>query len=233
MIVPLRLGHRGHRLPSWGEGENTLAAFDRALVAGCDGLEFDLRHSADGRVVVHHDDQLRFHGAAVPVGETSLRALRRLHPALATFEQVLRRYREVAWLDCELKTAAAASGVVEALRRWPPQRGCVVSSFDPDVLATVAQLAPELPRCLNLRRPCAWKRLRAAEVSWVAPHQAACTAWSVRRMRAMGWRVLVWTVNHPGRMRLLARAGADAIVSDDPYLLVQTLPAAAAAEQTS
>lgn len=232
MTTPLRLGHRGHRLAGWDESENTLAAFDRALAAGCDGLEFDLRPSGDGRIVVHHDDELRFHGAIVPVADASLRALRRLHPALATFDQVLRRYRNVAWLDCELKSAAAASGVVEALRRWPPRRGCVVSSFDPDVLAVVARLDPALPRCLNLRRPCSWRRLRAADVSWVAPHQAACTAWSVRRMRAMGWRVLVWTVNHPRRMRLLARAGADAIVSDDPYLLVQTLPAAAVAKQT-
>ena len=35
--------------------ENTIAAFDRGLAAGADGLELDVRLSADGVVVVCHD----------------------------------------------------------------------------------------------------------------------------------------------------------------------------------
>ena len=54
MSRPLLLGHRGARglksIP-----ENTLAAFDRALADGCDGFEFDVRLTADGQAVVHHD----------------------------------------------------------------------------------------------------------------------------------------------------------------------------------
>lgn len=38
--------------------ENTIAAFDRGLAAGADGLEMDVRLSADGIVVVCHDDTL-------------------------------------------------------------------------------------------------------------------------------------------------------------------------------
>ncbi|MGH9307969.1 MAG: glycerophosphodiester phosphodiesterase [Vicinamibacterales bacterium] len=36
--------------------ENTLAAFDHGLALGADGLEFDVRLSRDGVVVVHHDE---------------------------------------------------------------------------------------------------------------------------------------------------------------------------------
>ncbi|HVA64414.1 MAG TPA: glycerophosphodiester phosphodiesterase [Terriglobales bacterium] len=222
-MTPLCLGHRGHRLPQWGEVENTLAAFDRALAAGCDGLELDLRHTGDGRIVIHHDDMLRHNHDAVPVAEVNLRTLRRLHPGLATLEQVLRRYRDRAWLDLEVKTPEVAPGLVAALERWPPALGFVVSSFDGPTLQRLAALAPDLPLCLNLRRPASLRRLRHAPVSWIAPHQASCTAWYVRRLRAQGWRVLVWTVNQPARMRLLARAGADALVSDNPYVLVDTV----------
>ena len=35
--------------------ENTLAAFDRGLAAGADGIELDVHLSRDGVVVVHHD----------------------------------------------------------------------------------------------------------------------------------------------------------------------------------
>ena len=38
--------------------ENTIAAFDRGLAAGADGLELDVRLSADGMVVVCHDETL-------------------------------------------------------------------------------------------------------------------------------------------------------------------------------
>lgn len=227
--LPLCLGHRGHRCRSWPETENTLAAFDRALAAGCDGLELDLRLSGDRRVVVFHDDQIRHRHDTVPIAHTSLRALRRLHPQLATLEQVLRRYRDRAWLDLEIKAPEAVPAVVEGLRRWPPRRGCVVSSFEAAVLARVADLAPEVPRCLNLRRPARLRRLRAAGVGWIAPQQSFCTAWYVAWLRRHGWQVLVWTVNHPARMRLLTRAGAAALCSDLPALLVETTRSVAAA----
>ncbi|MGH9482907.1 MAG: glycerophosphodiester phosphodiesterase, partial [Terriglobales bacterium] len=221
--TPILLGHRGHRLPAWREPENSLPAFDRALAAGCAGFEFDLRLTADGRVVIHHDPGIQVGGARVEVASTSLRALRRLQPQLATLEQVLRRYRDRAWLDLEVKAIETVPRLAEALARWPPRRGFVVSSFDLPTLRRLASLAPAAPRCLNLRRPISLRRLRQAQVTWVAPQQASCTAWYVRRLRAQGWQVLVWTVNRPSRMRLLARAGADALVSDDPYMLVQTV----------
>ncbi len=49
---PLVFAHRGGSAIG---PENTTAAFDLGLVAGADGLEFDVRLSADGEVVVHHD----------------------------------------------------------------------------------------------------------------------------------------------------------------------------------
>jgi glycerophosphoryl diester phosphodiesterase len=49
---PLVFGHRGgSRLAP----ENTIAAFDRAVAEGVDGLELDVRLSKDGEVVVCHD----------------------------------------------------------------------------------------------------------------------------------------------------------------------------------
>src|SRR6185437_4755576 len=227
MKVPLRLGHRGHRVADWKETENSLAAFDRALACGCEGLELDLRHTADGRVVVLHDPDLRTASGRVLVSETTLRGLRRLHPELATLDQVLQRYHRRAWLDLELKSIEAAPLSVPLIKRWPPMAGFVLSSFDPECLRVLRRLMPAAPLCLNLRRPCSVRSLRRAEVQWIAPQQASCTPWYVRRLKSEGWNVLVWTVNRPARMRLLANAGVDAMVSDDPSLLVSMLPLSA------
>jgi glycerophosphoryl diester phosphodiesterase len=59
--------------------ENTLAAFDHGLALGADGLEFDVRLSRDGEVVVHHDATLdRTTNARGPVAEHTAEELARL-----------------------------------------------------------------------------------------------------------------------------------------------------------
>ena len=44
-----------HRGASRAERENTLAAFERAVTMGADGIELDVRRTADDMLVVHHD----------------------------------------------------------------------------------------------------------------------------------------------------------------------------------
>lgn len=60
---PLIIGHRG---ASKVAPENTLAAFERALADGADGIEFDVRLAHDGVPVVIHDATLRRTAALRP-----------------------------------------------------------------------------------------------------------------------------------------------------------------------
>ena len=54
-LRPLIYAHRGGAAL---RPENTIEAFDHGLALGADGLEFDVRLTRDGAVVVHHDDTL-------------------------------------------------------------------------------------------------------------------------------------------------------------------------------
>ncbi len=56
MQKPLIIAHRG---ASALAPENTLAAFRRAIADGAEGIEFDVRLSKDGAVVVFHDATLQ------------------------------------------------------------------------------------------------------------------------------------------------------------------------------
>src|SRR3954471_1938214 len=49
----LMLGHRGAMA---AEPENTLRAFRRAIDLGADGIECDVQRTADGELVLIHDD---------------------------------------------------------------------------------------------------------------------------------------------------------------------------------
>lgn len=214
----LLVGHRGHRLAEFGELENTLAAFDRALDCGCHGLELDIHATADGHLVVYHDPVL----AGLPIAASRLGALRRRQPSLPTLQQVLRRYRRRCWLDLEVKAHGCERLLVATLRALPPRCGCVVSSFQPEILRDLASISPGLPLCLNLKRPLPWTRWRDLPLAAVALHVSLARRWYLARLRRRGLRIVVWTVNQPRRMGELARAGCDAIISDDPRLLVET-----------
>ena len=146
----LRLAHRGDhgRVP-----ENTLAAFAAALARpDCDGVELDVRASADRVAVVLHDATLaRVQGRPEAAAELTAAALRRLGvPSLA---DVLAACPPTAFLDVELKEdlGARALDPLFAARGLPDGSlsTAVVSAFEPASLATVRRLAPAVDCWLN------------------------------------------------------------------------------------
>jgi glycerophosphoryl diester phosphodiesterase len=147
----LRLAHRGDhaRAP-----ENTLAAFVAALARpDCDGLEFDVRASADGLAIVLHDATLqRVQGRPEVAADLSVAALRELGvPSLA---DVLAACPPTAFLDVELKEdlGEVALGPLRAARGLPDGAlsNAVVSAFEPASLATIRRLAPAVACWLNV-----------------------------------------------------------------------------------
>jgi len=95
---PLVFAHRGGAKIG---PENTIDAFDRGLSAGADGLEFDVRLSRDGEVVVMHDATVdRTTPARGPVSKYTADELAELK--VPRLRDVLDRYRDPG-LIIELK----------------------------------------------------------------------------------------------------------------------------------
>jgi glycerophosphoryl diester phosphodiesterase len=147
----LRLAHRGDhaRAP-----ENTLAAFAAALARpDCDGLELDVRASADGTAVVLHDSTLqRVQGRPEAAADLSAAELRELGvPSLA---DVLTACRPTAFLDIELKEDLGEVALEPLRAARGHEDGtlwrAVVSAFEPATLATIRRLEPAWPCWLNV-----------------------------------------------------------------------------------
>src|SRR6187397_853874 len=143
----LRLAHRG----DWRHApENSIAAFTAALaIPACDGIEFDVRASADGVPVICHDATLeRTHRRADRVDGLSAAALEAL--AVPTLAEVLAVAGRRPFLDVELKEDLG-KGVVELLAgaRGPSLSNAVVSSFEVAALERIGHLATAWPRWLN------------------------------------------------------------------------------------
>lgn len=230
---PLLLGHRGARLPQ--VPENTIAAFDGALQAGCDGFEFDVRSTRDQQLVVVHDPKLcgREVAASTCAGlqqwwrekmtpVSAGRSAARDELAPPCLQDVLQRYAGRAFLDIELKVAGVEEAVLQALHTHPPA-AFVVSSFLPQVLRDLRQHDERIPLgiiCENARQLAQWPKL---PVSFVVPHHKLVSKKLIHDLHDDGKKMVVWTVNREEEMRRWAAWGADAIVSDDPELLARTL----------
>lgn len=123
----------------------------------------------------------------------------------------------VAAIDAEV----AAAGQARAA-------DLLVSSFDPLILARVRARRPRLATGFlfhaSQAAPLRWGLPAAAiGASAVHPHDALATPGVVRVWRRLGRRVHPWTVNDPARALSLARAGADALITDDPHALRRAL----------
>jgi glycerophosphoryl diester phosphodiesterase len=218
MTHPLLLGHRGARARK-DIPENTFASFDHALADRCDGFEFDVRLTADGQAVICHDPSVRDpRDERKEIARSSSRELSHL-PRL---DDVLERYRNRAFLDIELKVPGLEAITSELLRKYPPQRGFVVSSFVPKVLETLHAADPSLPLGLiaDADRPLRlWSKL---PIVWIIPHRSLVTPRRLARWKAAGKRILIWTVNSPAEMHRFA-ASVDGLISDDTARLAATL----------
>jgi glycerophosphoryl diester phosphodiesterase len=214
---PLLLGHRGARKDA---PENSLAAFDLALEQGCDGFEFDLRSTADHRLLVCHDPALAgLEIASEPYDRFRRESEATLPPCL---EDVLDRYAHRGSLDIELKVAGMERDLVALLRERPPQRDYVVSSFLAEVVRNIRWRDPAIPTGFICDERSELARWPTLPVNVVIPKSSLVDRNLIDEVHAAGRKLFVWTVNRERDMRRLDEWGVDAILSDDTQLLVRT-----------
>jgi glycerophosphoryl diester phosphodiesterase len=116
--------------------------------------------------------------------------------------------------------ALAHAVAVAARAHRGRHRRFIVSSFEPRVLVHLRALAPEVERGLLLDTEPHEKARALAALAAVAP-RAIHPHWSegearIRDLRAAGYDVHVWTVDHEPILRGLARAGATSVISNVP-----------------
>jgi glycerophosphoryl diester phosphodiesterase len=214
---PLVLAHRG---ASRAAADNTPEAFRLALSLGADGVEFDMRRSARGELVVVHDPEI----AGTPVRRLFEPPLPGLGAALDASAGGI--------VNVELKTDGdVAGGVAAALCAYLRRRGArdrvLASSFDPVALRTVRALRPDIPTALvvgvEADLGAALREAVAARHRALHPQHALVDRSLVERTRALGLALHVWTVNDADELARLARLGVDGLITDVPDVALAVL----------
>jgi glycerophosphoryl diester phosphodiesterase len=238
----LVIAHRGNSMHA---PEDTIESLRQGVALGADGIEFDLRLSADGVPVLMHDPTLdRTTDGVGPVAERTLAELRRLDAGyrftrdggrtypyrgqgigIPTLDDVLTTFPNTPTI-VEIKAPEVTPAFISAVERHDAKDRILIGSFSEEAhrqLAgrgfLVSASKPDIKR-LFVR---AHLGLGAGRVTY----HACCAPprWKrvpvpvlriARLLRRRGIPTHCWTVNDPRLARRLWDGGVNAVLSDDP-----------------
>jgi len=186
--------------------ENTPAAFEAAIAAGAQEIEFDLRPAPDGTIVVRHD----------PIDDTCI--------ALPAFEDVLAQFARRVIMNIHVKQAEIVQGVAEAIARHDCREYIYIAGAAPVMEAALA-LAPGLERCC-LEGSKDGTIVRHA-IRFGAQKLQARPRWLTREMidqaHARGIRCNLFYTDDPAQARAFFRMGIDTVLTNNCQRIMNAL----------
>lgn len=147
--LPFCIGHRG---ASGHITENTLAAFRKAAELGAEMWELDTQMTADGVVVVCHDDHLeRVFGKDLHISQMTFAELRSAVPDVPSFEEVAALARETGCgLYVELKRPSTGPLCWRHLKEVEQRFACL-GSFDVAQVRELRDMGCDYPLSVLIR----------------------------------------------------------------------------------
>jgi glycerophosphoryl diester phosphodiesterase len=230
---PVRVtAHRGHARAA---PENTLSAMRKAIESGADYAEMDVQLTADGKVVLLHDRDLkRVAGVSRRLDELSYDEVRQLDvgswfdPIFAgervpTLAEVINLCRGKIRLNVELKffgpDQRLAQKVADLVHEQQFESDCLVTSLNYDALQEVKRHNPYLRTGLIVAH--ALGDVSQLEVEVLSVRADFLSDELLRSAHRLGREVHVWTVNDARQMTRLIKRGVDNIITSDPDLAIR------------
>lgn len=234
-----------HRGSSAFAPENTLTAFKLAVEQHADAIELDAKLTADGHVVVIHDETVdRTTNGTGRLKSLTLAELQALDAGskipplfkpekIPTLEQVFKEVRRKIFINVELTNYSSPlddlpDKVITLVKKYHLETGVILSSFNMIALIRARSLLPEVPLGLLTFPGCSEMTLRSKLVRFgpllaIHPFYKDVTSNLVGMAHHAKCRVHAWTVNEPDPIQQLVTAGVDGIFSDDPLLVKNVL----------
>lgn len=228
--MTLFLSHRGE---SDDAPENTLAAFKLAMDRDSDGIELDVRLTADKQLVIVHDADLkRVAGCDLTVSDSTLAELQAVHP-VPLFKDMLPLLKKGKHLQIELKGTDldVIPKLKEVLDAWDGDRKqLAISSFEEDTIKKAAEFFPDLPRVLLVDLAAKFGRFPSASETAEYMKSLNCTGVSFKadfaadrkfadELHSLGMRVVAWGVFTDELGFAMAAAGVDAMTNNHAVAL--------------
>ncbi|MFX1574557.1 MAG: glycerophosphodiester phosphodiesterase [Promethearchaeota archaeon] len=227
------IGHKGATAIA---PENTLKAFKKAIELKADYIEFDIHHTLDKEIIIHHDeDTLRTTGVFKMIKDATLEELKKLNAGegeqIPTLQELINISKGKIKLQPEIKVSGLAYDLTNILRTSNLIETSIVSCFEIVELLKVKEIEPQLklgyliPKVLTKLQPIKQyiKRAVANEFYAIHPYHTSVNKNLVEYTHRSGLKINVWTVNDEEIMKRLIDLGVDGIFTDDIALLNKLL----------
>ena len=221
----LKIGHRGAK---GYEPENTLISFQKALDMQVDGIELDVHLSADGELIVIHDETVdRTTNGNGLVNTLSSRELKQFrineHHEIPLLSEVFELVNKNCFINIELKSYETADKVVELIEKYVFEKNWnynhfLISSFDWNALQQVRFLNDEIQIGVltetDLDLALAFAKFIQAKS--VHPHFHLLNKENVSKIQAKKIDVFPWTVNEREDIEKIKAFKVNGIITDFP-----------------
>lgn len=221
MSRPLIIGHRG---ASAVAPENTIAAFEAAIEAGADGIEFDVRLARDGVPVVIHDETLyRTHRVRHRVADSSVNQLNTFEvPSLAQVFELFASNKLILYLELKGKETQLAEECCRLVEQYRLKERVIFECFEHSALQTIKNIDSTLRTAALFQPPASFivRRALGIEASEIALHHRLTNKRTVERARLADLNVVTWTVDDPAWIKRAQELGIHALITNDPAALI-------------
>jgi len=222
VMLELRIGHRGARAY---EPENTLRSFRRALELGVNAIEFDVRRTKDGELVVIHDNKVdRTTDGKGLVNELTLKEIKELNTEkgekIPTLEEALDFLDRKVKLLIELKETGFEDKVLEVIKSKGLEDNVIIISFHEEALKRIRELSDKIETGLiYVKHKNPIKAALSLKAQYLLPLYRFTHSTLIKKAHENGLKVIVWTINTLEEAQEYARKGVDGIASDKPDIL--------------
>ncbi|MEM7009057.1 MAG: glycerophosphodiester phosphodiesterase family protein [Thermodesulfobacteriota bacterium] len=218
----IKIAHRG---ASAYEPENTLKSFERAIELKSDMIEFDVRESLDGHLVVFHDQTVdRTTNGSGHISHKTLSELKELDAGhgeqIPTLEQVIELGKGRAKFVLEIKQDRLEEKIGSYLLKNDLLDDVYVVSFKPKRLKMLKELNHRIKTGLIVfasLNPIGLALNCGAD--FVAPFRWFVTDSLVKRARDSGLYTFTWTVDETIKAHSMKQKGVSGIVTNKPDII--------------
>ena len=234
--TPMAIAHRGASLVA---PENTIPAYEKALKMGITAVETDAFYTGDSKIVLSHDGTIdRCSNGTGRIIDMSLEMLRQYDfgswfgeefagtqiPTLDEFLDTVKDAEQIL-LEFKVERVGIVRPMVDMVREHGLMDKVIFQSFALDSLQACKEYAPEAKVAFLYHARSDYAKearkdpagfCRQYNLDALHPNFGGVNASFVRRCKAAGIPLRVWTVNTPVLIAGLSALGVDGIITDMP-----------------
>lgn len=237
-----------HRGASAYFPENTMVSFEGAIALGADMVELDVQLTADGEVVVFHDEKIsRCTNGRGRIADYTLVELKKLDAGswfdkkyadarVPSLVEALELCKDKIAVNIEIKTEAVTDTISDGIEekclrivdKIAMRKHVIFSSFDPRVVQHLKEIDGQIPAAVLFAKKHYGSQLPSEIIASLDADAINCSQRELSKkwlddLKQHGIPVNVYTVNDEKSMRRLLALGVDGIFTNCPDVLKNVL----------